>query len=212
MYQALHATSRTLADFIENEINADPFLTGPGPGHPFRERGMHVLLNTPAEMAVTNNPKEGISLWLYRVVRDEERLNDPAMRISATQLRPPPLPLRLHYLVTPVTSRANDGDPDTEQYLLGKVLQLFHSKSQFRGADLHGELAGTSGELFVRLETMSVDEITRVWDALEGSYQLSVSYEVSLVNIDAALEPESIMPVLVAQPGFGLANLVSAGS
>jgi len=70
----------------------------------------------------------------------------------------------------------------------------------------------TRDDAFVRLETMSVDEITRIWDALEGSYQLSVSYEVSLVNIDAALEPESIMPVLVAQPEFGLANLVSAGS
>lgn len=212
MYQALHATSRTLADFIENEIDADPFLTGPGPGHPFRERGMHVLLNTPAEMADANTPKEGISLWLYRVVRDEDRLNDPPARISATQLRPPPLPLRLHYLVTPITSRANDGDPDTEQYLLGKVLQLFHSKPQFRGADLRGELAGTAAELFVRLETMTVDEITRVWDALEGSYQLSVSYEVSLVNIDAALEPQNVTPVLVALPEFGLSSLAPAAS
>ena len=144
--------------------------------------------------------------------RDEDRLNDPPVRISAAQLRPPPLPLRLHYLVTPITSGANDGDPETEQYLLGKVLQLFHSKSQFRGADLQGELAGTAAELFVRLETMSVDEITRVWDALEGSYQLSVSYEVSLVNIDAALEPQRITPVLVALPEMGLGGLVPAGS
>ena len=212
MYQALHSTSRTLASFLENEIDADPFLTGPGPGHPFRERNMHVLLNTPAEMADANNPKEGISLWLYRVVRDEERLNDPPARISATQLRSPPLPLRLHYLVTPITSRANDGDPDTEQYLLGKALQLFHSKPRFGGADLQGELAGTAAELFVRLESMSVDEITRVWDALEGSYQLSVSYEVSLVNIDAALEPQSVVPVRVALPEFGLASLLPTGS
>ncbi len=59
---------------------------------------------------------------------------------------------------------------------------------------------------------MTVDEIARVWDALEGSYQLSVSYEVSLVNIAAALEPESITPVLVALPEFGLAQLEEAGS
>lgn len=207
MYQALHAASRTLANYLEGQINTDLFLTGPGPGHPFRERGMHVLLNTPAEMG--ENTKEGVSLWLYRVVRDEERLNDPPTRISPTQLRPPPLALRLHYLVTPVTSRDHDGDPDTEQYLLGKVLQLFHSKPLFRGADLQGELAGTAAELLVRLETMSLDEITRVWDALEGSYQLSVSYEVSIVNIDAALEPQSIAPVVVALPGFGLAELVT---
>jgi hypothetical protein len=119
--------------------------------------------------------------------------------------------MRLHYLVTPVTNRANDGDPDTEQYVLGKVLQLFHSKPAFRGADLRGQFANTGVEFFVRLETLSLDEITRVWEGLNGSYQLSVSYEVSLVDIDAALEPQSVTPVLVALPEFGLAGLVSGG-
>ena len=38
-------------------------------------------------------------------------------------------------------------------------------------------------ELKVRLEPLTLEEITRVWEALEGSYQLSVSYEVSVVNI-----------------------------
>ena len=170
---------------------------------------MHVFLNSPEEMVEATPPKEGISLWLYRVVRDEDRFNDPPIRVSATQLRPPPLPLRVHFLVTPITTGDHDGDPDMEQYLLGKVLQLFHSKPQFRGADLHGELAGTATELFVRLQTMSVDEITRVWDALEGSYQLSISYEVSLLNIDAALQPQNITPVLVALPELGLSSLVS---
>jgi len=203
MFQALNATSTTLADFLQTSIDADPFFGTPG--HPWRDRNMHVRLQTPTEMRDNHND-EGISFWLYRVVRDEERVNDPARRISPTQLQPPPLPMRLHYLVTPLTNRANPGDPDTEQYALGKVLQLFHSKPRFRGADLRGQFAGTAAELFVRLETLSLDEITQVWQGMDGSYQLSVSYEVSCVDISPALEPESVTPVLVSLSEFGVAS------
>jgi hypothetical protein len=187
MYQALLATSKTLQHYLETQVVLDPFLGGSGPGAgPFTTRGMHVSLRTPKEM---ENLEEGISLWLYRVVADDQRLNDPPRWISATQRQDRPLPLRLHYLVTPFTSRDNDGDPETEQYLLGKVLQLFHSKPCFRGADLREQLAGTDAQLAVRLETMGLEELTRVWDALEGSYQLSISYEVSLVDVYSALQP-----------------------
>jgi len=205
MFQALHATSETLRDFLQTSIDADPFFGTAG--HPWRDRNMRIRLQTPAEMM--DNNTEGASLWLYRVVRDEQRLNDPPLRPTPTTLRPPPLPIRLHYLVTPVTNRDNEGDPDTEQYVLGKILQLFHSKPSFRGADLRGQFAGTAAAFFVRLETLTLDEITRVWEGLNGSYQLSVSYEVSLVDIDAALEPQRVTPVLVALPEYGLAESVT---
>lgn len=201
MFQALNATSTTLVDYLQTSIDADPFFGTPG--HPWRDRNMRVRLQTPSEMTQSNTD-EGVSFWLYRVVRDEERLNDPPRRISPTELRPPPLPVRLHYLVTPITNRANDGDPDTEQYALGKVMQLLYSKPRFRGADLRGQFAGTNVEFFIRLESMSLDEITRVWEGLNGEYQLSVSYEVSFVDIDAALEPESLTPVLVSLPEIGM--------
>jgi Pvc16 N-terminal domain len=205
MFHALHATSETLRDYLQTSIDADPFFGTAG--HPWRDRNMRVRLQTPAEMMDDND--EGLSLWLYRVVRDEERLNDPARRVSPTELEPPPLPVCLHYLLTPVTNRDNEGDPDTEQYVLGKVLQLFHFKAHFRGPDLRGQFLGTRNELFVRLETLTLDEITRVWEGLNGSYQLSVSYEVSMVNIAAALERQRISPVLVALPEYGLASIVS---
>ena len=202
MFQALNATSTTLVEYLQDSIDADPFFGTPG--HPWRDRNMRVQLQTPSEVT-QNAAAEGISLWLYRVVRDEERLNDPPRRISPTQLRPPPLPVKLHYLVTPLTNRTNQGDPDTEQYALGKVMQLLHSKPKFRGADLKGQFAGTDLEFFIRLETLTLDEITRVWEGLNGEYQLSVSYEVSFVDIDAALEPESLTPVLVSLPEIGTA-------
>ena len=56
----------------------------------------------------------------------------------------------------------------------------------------------------MRLEALSLEEITRVWEALEGSYQLSVSYEVSLVDIASDLEPEHVSPVQVVLPEYGI--------
>ena len=73
-----------------------------------------------------------------------------------------------------------------------------------RGADLQAEFSGTEVELRVRLEPLMLEEITRVWEALDGSYQLSVSYEVSVVNIMPELEPERVSPVEIAMPEYGL--------
>lgn len=195
MYTALRASSRTVAKFLEARFQADPLLSG------FFSGGMVVSLATPQEM--NEKPAEGLSVWLYRIIRDDQRLNDPPVRISPTELRPPPLPVRLHYLITPVTNEQT-GDPETEQLILGKVLQLFHSHPVLAGADLQAEFAGTEVELRVRLEPLMLEEITRVWEALDGSYQLSVSYEVSVVNIMPELEPEQVSPVTISMPEHGL--------
>lgn len=196
MYSALHATSLTLARFLENRLQADSVL-----GPSFTAGGFVVSLATPEEM--NEIPAQGLSVWLYRVIRDEQRLNDPPVRISPTQVRPVPLPLRLHYLIAPITNQTT-GDPGTEQLILGKALQAFYSHPVLRGTDLEGDFEDTEVELKVRLESMTLEEITRVWEALEGSYQLSVSYEVSVVNIDPDLEPERITPVQIAMPEYGV--------
>src|SRR5262245_8648847 len=202
MFTALRATSQTLVRFLETRFQADTLLSGF-----FSGGGMVVSLNTPEEMA--EKPAEGLSVWLYRIIRDDQRLNDPPFRLSATELQPPPLPVRLHYLMTPMTNKRT-GDPETEQLILGKVLQLFHGHATLRGADLQAEFSGTEVELKVRLEPMTLEEITRVWEALEGSYQLSVSYEVSVVNIMPEFELERVTPVELVMPEYGL--IVSSGS
>jgi hypothetical protein len=196
MFTALRATSRTISKYVEARFLADPLLdTFFGGG------GMVVSLSTPQEM--TDKPAEGLSIWLYRINRDEERLNDPPVRLSPTEVQPPPLPLRLHYLMTPITS-PRFGDPETEQIILGKVLQVFHSHPILRGIDLQAEFIGTEVELRVRLEPMSLEEITRVWEGLVGSYQLSVSYEVTVVNIHPELQSERVAPVEVVMTEHGL--------
>ncbi len=130
-------------------------------------------------------------------------MNAPYERISATQLRRPPLPLRLHYLITPVINTTSNSTPETEQAILGKVLQSFYEHPTFRGTELQDGLLNTQSEITVRLEALSLDDIAKVYDALNRSYQLSISYEVTVVYIYPSIEPESVTPVQVVMPDTG---------
>ncbi|RYG23002.1 DUF4255 domain-containing protein [bacterium] len=196
MFTALRATSLTLARFLQAQFEEEPSLgTLFGAGG-----GMKVSLNTPQEMV--DEGTEGVSVWLYRIERDADRLNLPRERPSPNEVRRPALPLRLHYLITPITKAQTDAGPETEQALLGKTLQVFHDHPVLGPVDMRDDFRGTGRQIAMRLESLGQDEISRIWDALGGSYQLSVSYEASLVTIDSALVPETIAPVTVAVPEY----------
>lgn len=205
MYTSIRAAANTVANVISNALIADPILGArfdPGLGGLMR-----VSLRTPQEM--NEDATDGLSVFVYHVVVDDQSRNRPMRRISADELLPPPLPLRLRILFTPVvTSLDPDTAPAVEQEILGKVIQTWHSRPFLRGADLADELAGTDTQLAIRIETLDLESLSRIWDALEESFQLSVSYELSIVDIESArydlpASPvESVTaPVGIIQPG-----------
>ncbi|MGR9072430.1 MAG: DUF4255 domain-containing protein [Gammaproteobacteria bacterium] len=198
MYTALRATTKTLTGLLSAKIQADPEL-----GVMFDPVGtMLVSPNTPQEMGV--NSQAGLSVWLYRIVRDEFTLNAPPRRVGIDRVEHPPLPMRLYYLMTPFVDSTEDGSGTVmEQTILGLVLQTLNDKPVLKGADLLGEFAGTDTEITVRLESLDLEEITRIWDSLESSYQLSVSYEVSVVPIDTGRQPMAVAPVKTVGNEYG---------
>jgi hypothetical protein len=199
MYTALAATSETLRQMLVTSMAAD---VGPSGLAGFFTGTTTVSLETPQEMGRAR--RQGLSLWLYRVVRDENRLNDPprarTLPNGQVEYTPAPLPIRLHYLCTPLARN----NPDTEHRILGRVLQLFHTNPIVSGGNLRAEFTGTDVELHVHLEALGLEEITRVWEALEGSYQLSVSYEVTLANIESVAAPLVSSLVESVRPDFGV--------
>lgn len=198
MYSALAATSETLRSFLQTGMQTGPSALATF----FSGANTFVSLATPQEMVAAG--EQGLSVWLYCVARDESRLNDPPrirpLPTGHIEVVPPPLPLRLHYLLTAMAN----GNPDTEQRILGLALQLFHSQPILSGALLRSELAGTEAQVHVRFEALALEEIARVWEALEGSYQLCVSYEVSLANIEVSAQPSTGVPVESVVPEYAL--------
>ena len=107
--------------------------------------------------------------------------------------------------MTPLMADHGTPDPsETEHEILGVVLQTFHDHQVLRGPDLQDTLRGTDAELSVRLEQLSLESITRIWESLQRSYQLSVSYEVSVVYIDSRHQLEDLSPVTTVIPQYGL--------
>lgn len=200
MITALRATSQTLAAVLRARFLAEPTLAVL-----FGAGGAVVSLSTPDEMV--RRREIGLSIWLYRVIRDDMTLGRQEERSSFDTFRRAPLPLRLHYLMTPMLSATADQTPESEQHILGAVLQTFHDHQPLSGADLAGDFAGTDTELNTRLETLSIDEITRIWDSLEQSYQLSLSYEVSVVEVASRRPETNERVVLTPRARTGLARL-----
>jgi hypothetical protein len=201
MYTSLYSASIALSSYLRAELE-----NLPAPGLGFGGGGARIVsLNSPHEMR-EDMKEEGLSVWLYRIERDAMRLNAAPERIAADLQRRPPMPLHLHYMMVPVTFKGTHGGaPDVEQKIMGRVIQALYSKPILRGTDLaNTDLEGTDTELHVHLETLVLDELSRIWDALEGSFQLAVSYEVAVVNIEAALEPDRVSPVEIALPETAL--------
>jgi hypothetical protein len=155
---------------------------------------MRVFLNTPAEMT---GARAGLSVWLYRVTRDAATLNRPPERISPTQVKPAPLPVRLHYLISPIINSTADNAPETEQVILGKALQALNDRPQLTGVDLTDDFRGTRTVITSRFEALTIDELGRIWEALATSYRTSVSYEVTVVDIESPLREQIGRPVRV---------------
>jgi len=57
-------------------------------------------------------------------------------------------------------------------------------------------LAGTSEQLRVNLEALTIEELSLIWEALAEPYQLSITYLVQVVKIDSDRESLRYSPVL----------------
>jgi hypothetical protein len=154
--------------------------------------GTTIDLRTPEELRKAN-ANNVISLWCYRVNRSADLLNQPDKRIPPNRIKRRPFPFELHYLITPFATASED-----EQTLLGRVIQVLNDHTVMRGPDIPASVAGVlPPEIRVNFEALSLEEITRVWHALQADYQLSVSYQIQLLEIESMQEPVLGSPVLV---------------
>lgn len=179
-YSAIQSVTRSLQSLLRRYItdDSDPQL-----------RNVIVDLRSPKQMR-EDNDAAGISLWLYQVTRDSDMLNEPQLRVSRDRVRRKPLPVHLHYLVTPIRPSQED-----EHVLLGRVLQVLQDHSELGPADLAEPLRSESTDYRIVLEALSLEEVSRIWNALQEPYRLSVSYLAQMVRIDSLREPIRSAPV-----------------
>jgi hypothetical protein len=140
-----------------------------------------------------------VSVYLYHIEPDPHLRNQPYLNVGPDGLRYPPLALQLHYLIT-----ALDDQELTNQLVLGRILQSFHDDPVLRevgGEPMGTSFGGNSPEARIVMEMLTLEELSRVWQALRNGYQLSLAYKVHVVTVDSArseVEARRVREVLAA--------------
>jgi len=137
-------------------------------------------------------------------------LDLPSMGSNGAQLSNPPLAINLHYLVT--AYGANPFDPEL---LLAFAMQVFHatpvvprdviqaaltalnsgSPSNEQQLISSSTLASQIEHIRITPETLTTEEIYRLWTAFQTHYRPTTSYQVSVVVIKDSQSYQSNLPV-----------------
>ena len=147
-------------------------------------------------------------LYLYHIaidphLRNQSRLPDTT---DPTLFIRPPLPLHLRYLFVPVSE-----DEETNQLMLGRVLQHFHDEPTFRpvpGSALATNRGGVPETIRVRPDLAGLDVLSPLWSAFSRPFRLSAGFIVDVAAVDsgaaAQITPRVSQTATVAakkQPG-----------
>ena len=187
-YTVIAEVGEALVRVLWEEIQLDPQVSL------LIDNESRISLQSPKELAEDNSVR--LSIYLYRVVEDPFLKNQPMTSREGRVQRVAPLALDLCYLMTPLV-----GTPREQQIVLGKLMQVFYDRALIVGTDLSPGMAEADEEVRIVLNPVSLEETTRVWQALEMSYRLSVCYIVRVALVDSRRRAETT-PVVERQGEF----------
>jgi hypothetical protein len=148
------------------------------------------------------NEGRRVNLFLYHV-REAPYLKNQDLpgASSPGEYGHPPLALDLHYLMT-AYAESDEGDQIEAHQILGDAMRVLHDHSYLLGDILDPALDGSVERAKVTLEPLTVEDVTKVWVALNKPYRLSVGYKVTVVQLQSRLQRSA--PGLIAEtPGGG---------
>jgi hypothetical protein len=196
-YSGIEAVSTTLKELLHDVMNnpADPDVTG--------TVGVNVgLPPSDAELA-SGLPR--LNLFLYRVTENGELRNQEAAGHDLPgRGGRPPLWLNLHYLLTAYASSSSTGgdgahDDRVAQRLLGRSMRILYDNAVITRAllDHYGitDLTADFERVKLTLEPLSVEDVSKVWTALNRPYRLAAAYEARVVEIDSLRPARHPRPV-----------------
>ena len=180
--RAIHSVGNSIVTYLRNTY---PELAG-GAAMP----ACDFALLSMAELAAPPDESTRLSLALYRITVNEHQRQQRPDRQSAGQ--PPPLGLDLHFLLSAWGGTAGD-----EQVPLAWALRQLYLHPILDASSLSPEAGWASDEVIQIIPAeLSNEDLMRIWDALEPSYRLSVSYIARLVRLDP--DPAVAAPPVVA--------------
>ncbi len=140
-----------------------------------------------------------LNVFLYHTTIDAAWRNQdmPTLRPGETGF--PPLPLVLHYVIT-AYGEADEDDIKAHQ-LLGRAMSVLHDHpilgpDEFDGLVDKADLENQIERVRITAQTLTVDDMYKLWTAFQTQYRISAAYEVSVVLIDSRQPVRTPLPVL----------------
>lgn len=146
-----------------------------------------VSLASPADEVVVPSMSPTANLFLFRVSENTYAKNQSRLPVGTDVLQKPPLALNLFYVLTPFAEDKLD-----EHRVLGEAMRVFYDHAIVSGPLLSGALQNSTEELKIDLCQFSLEELTRIWNALTRPYRLSVCYEVRIILVDSSIERSTV--------------------
>jgi hypothetical protein len=198
-YLAVAGVSAVLRSLLTNALsNGGPTSIGPG-----------ITANSPDLVPTGPSEEARINLFMYYASFNAalRNLGLPSTGAQGARLSNPPLALNLHYLVSAYGS--NQFDPEI---LLAWAMQVFHDTPvvprQVIQDALNGLVSGSEALLIAKStladqiehiritpETLTTEEIYRLWTAFQTHYRPTTSYRVSVVIVQGTQSFTSNLPV-----------------
>jgi hypothetical protein len=158
-----------------------------------------VALMAPRE--ITKDLESQIALILYRIDVDPTRRHVPLRRTTPTSPARFALGLELHYLLAVWGKKSAAG----EQVTLGDCMEILDRNAVISGSSLSSTYTWEADDaLKVSLDTLSTEDLWRLWDGIDAAYQLSVPYLVRtarLAPVEATEAPMTDTRTLVFAGG-----------
>lgn len=206
---AIASVTRLLKDLLNDAIvNGDIAA----------QMGTSVQVTAQPPDRVLGNEENGedtrLNVYLHRVTKNAALSNGdlPTRDGSGRLVNKPRLALDLHYLLTAYSSQELHAE-----ILLGYAMELFHENPILaRGVVRQALQSGVNGSILppafqtvaasrladqielikITLQTLSLDDMSKLWTALQTNYRTTVSYLVSVVLIERDQPRRSPLPVL----------------
>jgi hypothetical protein len=206
-FEAIGGTSVTLRALLADRVDSPPGLANP-------LKPIPVSIGMPPEDE-TDSDDPRLNLFLYRVTKNGELANQeiPGHGANGAAYGHPPLSLNLHYLLTAYgtsTQGANPplADDSVAHYLLGSAMRVLNDYAIVTDAleDTNGNqildasLQNAYERVKLTLEPMTLEDVAKVWTALNRPYRLSAAYEVSVVQIESKRRQGHPKPVGAPPP------------
>ncbi len=170
-YAIINEVSKALADQIWHNIKQEKYLKGV----------LHSRKQISHQLPKDNNDVASIAVFPYNISEYQALRNQPQDLAKPRTL----LYLKVNYLILPTMHNAEE-----DLIVLGKIMQLFAEHPVLRGSELEESLIEKDEELRLALDSLSMEDLHRLWTLLWAPLRPSVSYSVYPVKIQSSTAPK----------------------